>query len=47
VQARDLRMGSGFGGREFEVERRSEVFRQTWVQDAAMRYLQKRGSAGM
>ncbi len=46
-QARDLRMANGFTGREFEVERRSEVFRQSWVQDAAMKYLQKRGGAGV
>jgi SWI/SNF-related matrix-associated actin-dependent regulator of chromatin subfamily D len=45
-QARDLRVGSGYGAREFEAERRSEVFRQSWVQDAAMRYLQRRSLTG-
>ncbi|KAG2428761.1 hypothetical protein HXX76_011462 [Chlamydomonas incerta] len=42
AQARELRMGKQGSGRDYEVERRTEVFRQRWVEDAVMSYLHKR-----
>lgn len=35
-------MGKQGSGRDYEVERRTEVFRQRWVEDAVMSYLHKR-----
>ncbi|MEW5297858.1 MAG: hypothetical protein WDW36_001037 [Sanguina aurantia] len=47
-QARDLRVvTSSTGVRTFEVERRSEVFKQQWVDDAVMKYLSKRSGNGL
>ncbi|KAG2449612.1 hypothetical protein HYH02_005145 [Chlamydomonas schloesseri] len=42
AQARELRMGKQGSGRDYEVERRTEVFRQRWVEDAVMNYMHKR-----
>ncbi|KAG2495536.1 hypothetical protein HYH03_006479 [Edaphochlamys debaryana] len=42
AQARDVRVARPNAGREFDLERRSEVFRQRWVEDALMNYLHKR-----
>ncbi|MEW5315636.1 MAG: hypothetical protein WDW38_007050 [Sanguina aurantia] len=47
-QARDLRViTSSSGVRTFEVERRSEVFKQQWVDDAVMKYLSKCSGNGL
>jgi len=45
-QARDLRIAKSASGRDFEVERRSDLFRQSWAQEAVLKYLQKRIGAG-
>ncbi|GLC46996.1 hypothetical protein PLESTM_002005800 [Pleodorina starrii] len=42
AQARDVRMARQGSGRDYELERRTEVFRQRWVEDAVMNYLHKR-----
>ncbi|KXZ46221.1 hypothetical protein GPECTOR_46g290 [Gonium pectorale] len=42
AQARDVRMARQGSGRDYEVERRTEVFRQRWVEDAVMNYLHKK-----
>ncbi|GAX73249.1 hypothetical protein CEUSTIGMA_g703.t1 [Chlamydomonas eustigma] len=41
-QARDMRTGKSANGNDFEVERRSDLFKQQWVQEAVLKYLQKR-----
>ncbi|EFJ41901.1 hypothetical protein VOLCADRAFT_107519 [Volvox carteri f. nagariensis] len=41
-EARDVRMARQGSGRDYELERRTEVFRQRWVEDAVMNYLHKR-----
>ncbi|GFR44715.1 hypothetical protein Agub_g5715, partial [Astrephomene gubernaculifera] len=42
AQARDVRLARQGSGRDYEVERRTEVFRQRWVEDAVVNYLHKR-----
>lgn len=47
-QARDLRQARGASpaGRDFDVGRRSDTFREKWVQEAVVRYLQRRQASG-
>ena len=37
-----MRVGKTSNGSEFEVERRSDLFKQGWTQEAVLRYLQRR-----
>jgi SWI/SNF-related matrix-associated actin-dependent regulator of chromatin subfamily D len=46
VQARDLRVAQNAQNREFEAEQPSSVFRERWVEDAVMRYLNRKMAAG-
>jgi len=41
-QARETRVGKSSSGSEFEVDRRSDLFKQSWTQEAVLRYFQKR-----
>lgn len=45
-QVRDLRIAKNATGRDFELERRTEVFKEKWVEDAVMKYLHRKMSAG-
>lgn len=45
-QARDLRVATHSGGQDYEAERRTDFFKGKWVEDAVMRYLQKRMASG-
>lgn len=45
-QARDLEIVTGPGVRAREAERRTEFYKQPWVEDAIMRYLQRATQAG-
>lgn len=46
LQARELRVPRGGGG--VELERRTEVFNDKWVEEAAVKYLAKRnGQPGL
>lgn len=40
LQARDMRIGKG--ATDYEVERRSDLFRQPWAQEAAVHFLHKK-----
>ena len=37
-----MRLGKGSNGSDFEVERRSDLFKQGWTQEAVLKYLQRR-----
>ncbi|GBG73211.1 hypothetical protein CBR_g12928 [Chara braunii] len=45
-QSRDLRVAAGDAGRNAERERRSHFYNQPWVEDAVMRYLNRRLTSG-
>ncbi|KAK8534129.1 hypothetical protein V6N13_028190 [Hibiscus sabdariffa] len=45
-QSRDLKMVAGEGSRSAERERRSDFFNQPWVEDAVIRYLNRKPGAG-
>jgi SWI/SNF-related matrix-associated actin-dependent regulator of chromatin subfamily D len=45
-QARDLKQAAGEGSRNAEKERRSDFFNQPWVEDAVIRYLNRKPAAG-
>lgn len=50
-QSRDLRVSANTTGlmphqRDYDLERRSETFRHKWVEDAVVKYLQRRLAAG-
>ena len=45
-QARDLRIARGATAREFEAERRSDVFTGEWVNEAVMKHLHRKMTAG-
>jgi SWI/SNF-related matrix-associated actin-dependent regulator of chromatin subfamily D len=45
-QARDLELVGGGAVRAREAERRAEFYRQPWVEDAVMHFLQRRSAAG-
>lgn len=45
-QARDLEIVAGPAVRARDAERRSEFYKQQWVEDAVMRYLQRTTQAG-
>ena len=46
LQARDLRVVQSAQGREFEAEQPSAVFQERWVEDAVMRYLNRKMAGG-
>ena len=37
-----MRVGKSAGGTDFEVERRSDLLRQAWTQEAVLKHLQQR-----
>ncbi|PPR88793.1 hypothetical protein GOBAR_AA31892 [Gossypium barbadense] len=45
-QSRDLKLASGEASRSSERERRSDFFNQPWVEDAVIRYLNRKPGAG-
>lgn len=45
-QAMDLRIAKSANGKDFEMRRRSDVFYEKWVEDAAMKYLHRKVAAG-
>ncbi|OAY29396.1 SWI/SNF complex component SNF12 homolog [Manihot esculenta] len=45
-QSRDLKLVAGEAGRSAEKERRADFFNQTWVEDAVIRYLNRKPAAG-
>ncbi|XP_065855928.1 SWI/SNF complex component SNF12 homolog [Euphorbia lathyris] len=45
-QGRDLKLVAGEGSRSAEKERRSDLFNQPWVEDAVIRYLNRKPAAG-
>lgn len=45
-QGRDLRFMKGENGVEYEAMRRSDLFKGKWVDDAVLRHLHKRLTAG-
>ncbi|CAJ1947640.1 unnamed protein product [Sphenostylis stenocarpa] len=45
-QSRDLKLVSGEPSRNAEKERRSDFFNQPWVEDAVIRYLNRKPAAG-
>ncbi|KAI4348307.1 hypothetical protein L6164_009042 [Bauhinia variegata] len=45
-QSRDLKIVSGEPSRNVEKERRSDFFNQPWVEDAVIRYLNRKPAAG-
>ncbi|KAK7380847.1 hypothetical protein VNO78_33366 [Psophocarpus tetragonolobus] len=45
-QSRDLKLVSGEPSRSAEKERRSDFFNQPWVEDAVIRYLNRKPAAG-
>ncbi|KAJ4831127.1 hypothetical protein Tsubulata_000658 [Turnera subulata] len=45
-QSRDLKLVAGEGSRSAEKERRSDFFNQPWVEDAVIRYLNRKPAAG-
>ncbi|KAI4387701.1 hypothetical protein MLD38_000113 [Melastoma candidum] len=46
-QSKDLKLVAGEAGRNAEKERRSDFFNQPWVEDAVIRYLNRKPPAGM
>ncbi|KAF8369405.1 hypothetical protein HHK36_032575 [Tetracentron sinense] len=45
-QSRDLKLVSGEGSRSAEKEHRSDFYNQPWVEDAVIRYLNRKPAAG-
>ncbi|XP_021888240.1 SWI/SNF complex component SNF12 homolog [Carica papaya] len=45
-QSRDLKLVAGEGSRNAEKERRSDFFNQPWVEDAVIRYLNRKPAPG-
>lgn len=45
-QSKDLKLVAGEGSRSAEKERRSDFFNQPWVEDAVIRYLNRKPAAG-
>ncbi|KAH6776598.1 SWIB/MDM2 domain superfamily protein [Perilla frutescens var. hirtella] len=45
-QARDLKVASADSGRDVEKERRAEFYDQPWIEDAVIRYLNRKPSVG-
>lgn len=45
-QSKDLRDARASGGQDFEVDRRTDVFKGRWVEDAVVKYLQRRLAGG-
>ncbi|GMH35500.1 hypothetical protein BSKO_03368 [Bryopsis sp. KO-2023] len=45
-QSKDLRDARASGGQDFEVERRTDIFKGAWVEDAVVKYLQRRLAGG-
>lgn len=45
-QARDLKAASADSGRDVEKERRAEFYDQPWIEDAVIRYLNRKPSVG-
>ncbi|GAQ90942.1 SWIB/MDM2 domain superfamily protein [Klebsormidium nitens] len=45
-QTRDLKLANGETGRSLERERRSDFYTQAWVEDAVVRYLNRRLATG-
>ncbi|KAJ0051513.1 hypothetical protein Pint_02993 [Pistacia integerrima] len=45
-QSKDLKLLSGEAGRSAEKERRADFFNQPWVEDAVIRYLNRKPAAG-
>ncbi|XP_050233665.1 SWI/SNF complex component SNF12 homolog [Mercurialis annua] len=45
-QSRDLKLVAGEGSRSAEKERRADFFNQPWVEDAVIRYLNRKPAAG-
>lgn len=46
-QHRDLRQAGGDTGRNMAKERHSDLYKQPWVEDAVLRYLNRRPAAGI
>ncbi|XP_020551237.1 SWI/SNF complex component SNF12 homolog [Sesamum indicum] len=45
-QARDLKLASADASREVEKERRAEFYNQPWIEDAVIRYLNRKPAVG-
>jgi len=46
-QARDLRVMKGMTGRDFELERRTDTFKDKWVEEAVVKYLMRQSGVAM